>query len=396
MDILDWFNIFDPTHVQAWAEMSSTGTWPVGFIPEGIEFDSLWVVAIQGRMADQYCKAVIGCTPGQINDEHVGEPVREDSAAFADTSHLGDGDVFFVPNEGVGIGGVISSREREYEKRIDELRGKPLPGRSHHRKGFWFTENEILRLADEIRTHQTMVSVDNPGEHRKHDGFDTERGKDGLHNEDDHFNLDVSQSTLWIGVTQSTGEWLNASAVKHHSYISIRIHGPDGQILADIGITFEQFAAALTSNMAQPCTAQDYWSRPPNSIRLRERVKPPRSIKDRMAKRLWGSLDGDKKNLQKVMDTIQEVADGTKKIGKNAAKDLLRTLEMVANYRKANANFVVGQALEETTAIVEGAAAALAQTFGRPEAAQQIIEASGLGEDIKLLGTGEKSEEDPK
>ena len=52
---------------------------------------------------------------------------------------------------------------------------------------------------------------------------------------------------------------------------------------------------------------------------------------------------------------------------------------------------VVGQALEETTAIVEGAAASLAQTFGRPEAAQQIIEASGVGGDdvMKLLGTGE-------
>lgn len=41
MKIEDWFDINNLEHLRAFEHLNKTGAWPVGFLPEDIEIDSL-------------------------------------------------------------------------------------------------------------------------------------------------------------------------------------------------------------------------------------------------------------------------------------------------------------------------------------------------------------------
>lgn len=56
MNLLDWFDITNEAHLQAYVHLSKTGFWPEGFLPEGIVLPNLWQVTLAGRMADAYLR----------------------------------------------------------------------------------------------------------------------------------------------------------------------------------------------------------------------------------------------------------------------------------------------------------------------------------------------------
>lgn len=54
MNILDFFDVTNLDHLKAWRHLQNTGLWPVGFIPDGTEFPTLWTYHINGILADAY------------------------------------------------------------------------------------------------------------------------------------------------------------------------------------------------------------------------------------------------------------------------------------------------------------------------------------------------------
>jgi hypothetical protein len=52
MKLIDFFDPLNIDHLRAYQHLQKTGTWPKGFIPDNMEFDSLWYTMIQTKMAD--------------------------------------------------------------------------------------------------------------------------------------------------------------------------------------------------------------------------------------------------------------------------------------------------------------------------------------------------------
>ena len=66
VSIVDWFDIHDREHLQAWSHLCKTGQWPEGFIPEGkgLRYDALWQVHITEKMANAWVDAhALGARP---------------------------------------------------------------------------------------------------------------------------------------------------------------------------------------------------------------------------------------------------------------------------------------------------------------------------------------------
>lgn len=65
MNKCKWFDIYNVEHLAAYKHLSETGTWPKGFIADGISLPHMWISVIQSRMADAWVKAGMkGDIPG--------------------------------------------------------------------------------------------------------------------------------------------------------------------------------------------------------------------------------------------------------------------------------------------------------------------------------------------
>lgn len=56
MRIDEWFDIKNKDHIAAMKYLMDHGVWPVGFIPDGIEFRPSWYLSIVNKMAEEYCE----------------------------------------------------------------------------------------------------------------------------------------------------------------------------------------------------------------------------------------------------------------------------------------------------------------------------------------------------
>lgn len=308
--------------------------------------------------------------PSQRHSSGVtGKEVPQDSSVHAATDHENFEDHEFIPGVGFGIkdGGFSSkSRSRRYNeaKKIDKFSSEK----------WLISEDEILAMAAEVQKRRAMDKVTearNAGwSHGKptHPGFDTVDPSQDPENvvhrgQNDRFEIDTSESRISIGVTSSTGSWLNGSTIKQSRFVRMEIHGPDGRTLVRVNCSFEQFAAALFSNMQTPCTLESYWSINDDNVLLTERVKPPASITDRMKQRLANNLDEVDERLNDVIKQLTEAAESGKAIGKAKAKELARELAICHEHRRENIPFTVEQAAEETGKILEAAAIHLATKY---------------------------------
>jgi len=62
-NIIDWFDIHDDDHLQAWSHLCTTGLWPKGFVPEGTRFDTNWQMLIEMKMANAWVSYSLGDGP---------------------------------------------------------------------------------------------------------------------------------------------------------------------------------------------------------------------------------------------------------------------------------------------------------------------------------------------
>lgn len=51
MKILDFFDIYNIDHLDAYLVLNKTGTWPEDFLPKNITFCPAWQIGLAGRMA---------------------------------------------------------------------------------------------------------------------------------------------------------------------------------------------------------------------------------------------------------------------------------------------------------------------------------------------------------
>jgi len=57
MDILDWFDVYNFTHIRAYVELQSSGIWPKNFIPEDVTFSNGWHIGLLSKFTDAYLES---------------------------------------------------------------------------------------------------------------------------------------------------------------------------------------------------------------------------------------------------------------------------------------------------------------------------------------------------
>ena len=54
MSILEFFDVYNYDHLQAFKALSASGAWPIGFIPNGTTFTPQWQIALIAWMAEAW------------------------------------------------------------------------------------------------------------------------------------------------------------------------------------------------------------------------------------------------------------------------------------------------------------------------------------------------------
>lgn len=60
MNFIDWFDVSNKKHIEAYAQLNRGGTWPVGFIPKNVEMEPQWQLLLLAKMSDRWVRAVLG------------------------------------------------------------------------------------------------------------------------------------------------------------------------------------------------------------------------------------------------------------------------------------------------------------------------------------------------
>jgi len=62
MNIAEWFDPHNIDHIKAYRFLSETGTWPIGFVPLGMEFGPVWYAELATKMAECWVQHALGET----------------------------------------------------------------------------------------------------------------------------------------------------------------------------------------------------------------------------------------------------------------------------------------------------------------------------------------------
>ncbi len=299
-------------------------------------------------------------------------------------------DLMYEPGDGFFIVGrdVFSMHDRKK---------KPMPKWYDTKKPdysmLYMSEDTVLALAAEINASRSMIAqteryLERADERRRecHEGTDCQSGaKNAYHRVDDDHNIDCSQSSIHIG-TADGHQSLNGSAVKHHRFVRMQIMGPDGLELVEIGMSFEQFAAALTGNGLVPCTVHSYWSRNADNVRLREVVRETPSVRKRLVARMNHRQTEQLAAIEEIVKELRETAATGKSLSKKKIEAVAADVERAAHMFGENAQFAVQQGVEEISAIVESAVIHLGQSYGvTPAVLQCLPEIGGALRELSSL-----------
>ena len=336
----------------------------------------------------------------------TGADVPADTSAHAVARNVAEKtarrDEAIVPGDGVYLSrSRVSQYQREADDKFKDMdsdsRGSRYGGQDATYANMLISEEEILEWGAVITKERQMRNADpvsasgihragEPYEHLCHEGTDTQdptKDPSPIHDRNNKFDIDRSRSTILI--TKSHGsQYLNGSAVQHSESVHIELTTPDGRRYADVHLSMDQFASALVSNSHIPCTFYSYWSCEPTNVLLAEVVKEPEPIANRMQQRLWDQIGDVDAAAAKIIEELDSQIEAGKPMGKVQLRQLRRDLDNLKGNMKANANFIVDQALEETSHIAETAAIWIAQNQGLSNT-REIAERTPLGS--LLLGT---------
>jgi hypothetical protein len=333
--------------------------------------------------------------------EVPGEKPQKDTTRHAQVSvsrTFGKGDRTLLANEGIFLSkSAMHDVERGCKDAVERVTGKrPTFDDEGYYRGFisegqieqWYhniqADRQMRKAAKEPLAAEEYAEVCHPGT----DTEDPEKSPRSYRRRSDDFNIDRSRSTAQLGMPQSTGSWLNGSGVKHRSFISMQFHSPDGRDLLTVYMTPEQFASFLCSNTTVPCTMDTYWSVTDECVRLREVVKKPDTIHDRMEKRLDGRLDEMKERLEATMAKLNEKIQSGKAMSKTQLAEIVHELEVYQSHFDSNRDFTVLQAREEVSSIVEAAAASIAFEHRIPR--DELLANSHVQALVRSLGQHQK------
>lgn len=297
---------------------------------------------------------------GQAHPER-GAPQPKDTSRSRVSLDRPKHDLNYYPGKG-----FIYSDHRAHDwRRAAEKAGIPDGSQSR-----FIPEGEVIGMARDAAAHRALKSAREvflEGVDRRaarHPGYDTtDAGKDSMHNVSDDHHIDRSESTVHLSMV-SGDQWLNGSQVRHRNCIGMQVNGPDGRTLCRVYMSFDQFAAFLTSNGYVPCTVADYWSTNESNVRLHERVRPVDTVGERLGRRIAKRIEEQFENILGIAKKLEDAAAAGKPVNKTLSAEMAVQLRRAADYTCQNLTFAADQAQEEVAGIVEQAAVHMSLAFG--------------------------------
>lgn len=146
-------------------------------------------------------------------------------------------------------------------------------------------------------------------------------------------------------LSQTNGLWLNGCLQPQHYYVTVRITDPQGEIVAEVALSYEQAARMLLYNGEVDCTLHRYRDR--EGKLTEEIITPPETVKDRMHKRL-NDVEGSLLNrLEDVEKDIYEMLNGHSKPSKKKLQELKNNIDTIKSHLKSNRDYVAQQTEKE-------------------------------------------------
>lgn len=167
--------------------------------------------------------------------------------------------------------------------------------------------------------------------------------------EDDYqgrHTLTKARAALLLGT--STGAYLNGSMRTHHRVLSLHVENNDGREILEASLSLEQLADLLTSSGHVPITLFRY--RGIDGMSRCEPAPPPVSARRRMMERLDAAEETQEGVLRKIIAKVEAA-----NIGKRLQVDLLGDLAVALTNGRSNRAYVVTQAVNEVSMVIEGA-----------------------------------------
>lgn len=66
MSILEFFDVYNYEHLQAFKKLGTSGMWPGDFIPNGTTFTTNWLITLMSRMAEAWVVHNDECYKGGV------------------------------------------------------------------------------------------------------------------------------------------------------------------------------------------------------------------------------------------------------------------------------------------------------------------------------------------
>jgi hypothetical protein len=152
-------------------------------------------------------------------------------------------------------------------------------------------------------------------------------------------------SSILMSLAQSTGTWLNGSLQPQHYYVLMQIKDPDGKIVTQVALTYEQMARTLLYSGPVDCTLQRYRN---ETGKLVEEVVPlPKTVKERMHDRLEDVNSSLTKRLEDVKKDLYLMVNGHTKPGKTNLEELMKEIDTIQAHFKSNQTYVAQETEKE-------------------------------------------------
>lgn len=197
---------------------------------------------------------------------------------------------------------------------------------------------------------------------------------------DDDYQGRHTLTTARASITRphSNGTFLNGSIRQHRTWVEINVLSASRQIVCEVAFSLEGFADLLTAQSEVPATILSYVGH--DGMMRSEPAAPAVSPQRRMRERLSAAEDTQAARLREIATKVEAA-----NIGKRLKEELLSDLGHDANLGDDNRAWVVTQAAEEVSSVVESMVTIAAE--------RQQLFASGytLTEGARLaLGDGEE------
>jgi len=181
--------------------------------------------------------------------------------------------------------------------------------------------------------------------------------------------------------------YLNDTLSEQSFFVEMEVKDPNGALVCDIAMSYEQFVRTLLFNGDVPVTLLKY--RNIDGKLSEEKVPIPDSSRDSLIKDLDETIGGVANRIIDMRKDLYEILNSTKTVSKKKIEDLLEQIKVIESHYNSNIPYVTQEAVKKVSKIQDNAKSQLAiamnQMIGsdsfKPEHFTRLIE----GESIMAL-----------